>query len=588
MKSRKQSTQKNKKAGQGNTSVGQSIHELENSTPKPFLSKVKSFIQERWPILIAFFLFSLLLARNPYSERTLIPNLEPYPDSIHYIKPALSFLRGEGLVINREGRHLLPTVPALYSIVLIPLFAVNSDVRTFYVLNVFMAFVSLILFYLITKKTFPEKKFLQFFLLFLYVTNYVLYWFPELAMAESLLLPLTLGGVYALLFSPNKKTALIIPALAISFYATKFSALPLSAAVIVLFIAQIVLVAKDREYKKRIFGWFLLSFTIASVIYMAYEYFGRGNLVALSLAQLVFRVFSPQKVIAASQGKGDGGYFSLQYVARNVEAYGRWLIGDPITILYKPLKILPKLLAIPAVVGLLISLVTKKRWTAIVWLGTLASTILFLMTFYVADGRYFLVAIPALIFGLGLFLEWVENYFARNGRLISEILFCLFFLFYLVTQAQRIKFDVMLNLRHSENPWYYISVRTFDNYLAEHKSEFQKEPVIISALPPYIIDFYAKQPMLVLPLSPDQEFTSHQQAAWGDHNYQDLPAEYKKYLAEGRAVFLTQYGLGNEKNLHVAYDALFQTFTLKKVVSGCYSVCDVYQITGVAEAQIKK
>src|SRR5258708_4209679 len=109
------------------------------------------FLRQYWMVLLPAALFALLLFRNPYSDRNLISNLEPYPDSIHYISPALGVLRGQGLYVNREGRKLLPGVPPLYSLVLTIGFVFSQDVRTFYLTNVVLAFVAFFFFYLITK-----------------------------------------------------------------------------------------------------------------------------------------------------------------------------------------------------------------------------------------------------------------------------------------------------------------------------------------------------------------------------------------------------------------------------------------------------
>jgi hypothetical protein len=548
-----------------------------------FKERVFTFLFAKWEVLLIFFLFALLLAKNPYSTRNLIPNLEPYPDSIHYISPALSLLRGEGLYIAREGRHTLANVPPLYSLVLLPAFVFGQDVRSFYIINVLLAFSALFIFWLILHKVFPRKRALHFFLLFLYATHPILYWFPTLAMAESLLLLLTLSAIYILISPLTRRNAVILGILAVSLYATKFSSLPAASIIPLIFTFRLI---TDREIKqkKQIILAFVGALLISGGIYSVYEYLYRGTNIFTVTFGLLFSVFAPKKIIlATTTGTGEGGFFSFQYAAKNLQIYLHWLVGDKMGVLYQRIAILPKYLAIPATVGFLVSLLTKRKLIAFIWMMLVLFTIFLMMTFYAADGRYLMIAVPGLIMGVGLFLSWLEENFKERGKYLSAILLFVFFSIYAITQAPRIKYDVMLNLRHAENPWYYISIRTFDDYLKVHKNEFSKKPVIISALPPYIIDFYAKESLIVLPLSAGQEFKGHQQAAWGDHNYQDLESEYQKYFETGHPVFLTQYGLGNEKYLHTAYAALFQRFTLKKVVAGCFSVCDVYQITGVVK-----
>src|SRR5258708_5858274 len=135
------------------------------------ISAVRAYVQRHWVALFPFCLFALLLFRNPFSDRNLISNLEPYPDSIHYISPALGVLRGQGLYINREGRKLLPGVPPLYSLILVPVFALNQDVRMFYFVNVAFSFVAFVFFYLIIRRLILQKLFI-FLLLCLYAVNY--------------------------------------------------------------------------------------------------------------------------------------------------------------------------------------------------------------------------------------------------------------------------------------------------------------------------------------------------------------------------------------------------------------------------------
>ena len=96
-------------------------------------------------------LFALLIYKNPFSQRTLIPNFEPFPDTFHYINPALSLLKGNGFSINRDGRVIRPNVPPLYSLSLIPAFAIKLDPRISYYSNAALAFISLFLFWSILK-----------------------------------------------------------------------------------------------------------------------------------------------------------------------------------------------------------------------------------------------------------------------------------------------------------------------------------------------------------------------------------------------------------------------------------------------------
>ena len=102
-------------------------------------------------------LFALLVFKNPFSERTLIPNFEPYPDTFNYINPALSLITGKGFNISREGRIIKPNVPPLYSLSLLPAFIIKPDPRMAYYGNATLAFISLLFFWLILRRIFVNK-----------------------------------------------------------------------------------------------------------------------------------------------------------------------------------------------------------------------------------------------------------------------------------------------------------------------------------------------------------------------------------------------------------------------------------------------
>lgn len=528
--------------------------------------------------LICGLVLLFLLWRNPFSSRTLIPNLEPFPDSIHYLSPALSFIQGKGLYISREGRQILPGVPPLYSIALMPALLIKQDVRMFYFVNVILAFVSLGIFYHIVKQLFPSKA-MQFFLLFLYATNFTIYWFPELAMAENLLLPIALLAIDLLLQRPTSKIAIGVAIVAVAFYATKFASLPLSLVVPALFALRLFLSRKQPKLRKTAMV-FAVGMLVSGGTYLLYEYMVRSNNLVGGLLNLFVSVFSPQQIVTAANNQGGGGtgFFSLGYVRVDLNAYAHWLFGYPMTVLWKQIGILPKFLAFPAMVGLLASLATKKRWPALVIITMLLSVMLFMMTFYVADGRYFIIAIPAVLLAVGFFIQWFSGLFRKHKRTVLLGLTVILLLTYTGASVKRLKFDVMLNLKYAETPWYYLSVRTFDDYLKAHRSEFKSEPVIISALPPYLVDFYAKEKFMIVPLSASQEFQTRKVEAWGQLDYEHLDDVYANLLQSGRPVFLTGYGLGNEKFLHDRFTEVTSRFTATKVESGCYDLCNVYQL----------
>ena len=173
-----------------------------------------------------FFLFLLLLFRNPFSERTLIPNFEPYPDTFHYVTSAMDFFKNGGkLMLGREGVNVTSTVSPLYSFILVPAFLIFPEPRIFYFVNAILAFGSFIFFYLILRKIINIQWLLAL-PVFLYVSNYFIYWYPTLAMSENLLLLLFLIGTFLIVSSGSLKNKVVAGFITVSFYATKIAAVP--------------------------------------------------------------------------------------------------------------------------------------------------------------------------------------------------------------------------------------------------------------------------------------------------------------------------------------------------------------------------
>ena len=127
-------------------------------------------------------LFGLLLFKDPFSERTLIPNFEPYPDALYYVVSARSLSQGQGLTVVRENRTLEASIPPLYSLFLSPVYIFNNDPRAFYFINIILAVASFLIFYQILSRII-DRLLIKSFVLFLYIANYFIYWMPKLAIA---------------------------------------------------------------------------------------------------------------------------------------------------------------------------------------------------------------------------------------------------------------------------------------------------------------------------------------------------------------------------------------------------------------------
>jgi hypothetical protein len=513
--------------------------------------------QEKFLVTYAFLIFVFLLARNPFGERTLIPNLEPYPDTFHYIVPARSFVSGGDFAITRGFGNLRTNVSPFYSFVLMPFYILNGDPRMFYFANVILSFVSFFLFYLILKKV-SSNRWVVGFSLFLFATNFFIYWYPQWAMAENLILPLFLAGALLFLEKITVKNAIVAGLLSLSFFATKYAYVPLSGIFFVIYLFKL-------RTQKREAAIFIASFITATSVLLVFI-----NLVTgVNLFATLFNVatsFGPKS--AAATG---GSWFSFKYLAVNLPVYLYGLVGQPARFLWDFTPIVPAWIGIMGIVGLISGIFLKKfRFLSLSLLALLAAQTVFIATFYAVDLRYIYHAIPTLLLGVVILLGTATK---RTLLVILAILFA----FYFLNNAIRIKNQIVLNLKYAETPWTYISVLRLNDFFTSDKVGNTK-PVVVSSLPPYYIDYFSNGNYNLLPLSPAQEFRAQRNLVWGPGDYSDLHGLYETYLREGRSLFVATYGFGNEAYLHLAFDNLNKDFLLTEVDNGCYELCKIYKV----------
>jgi hypothetical protein len=139
-------------------------------------------------------------------------------------------------------------------------------------------------------------------------------------------------------------------------------------------------------------------------------------------------------------------------------------------------------------------------------------SILFCHPFFLQIGGLSISRIPCLSnIGCALLFVTIPDFFKFNFAdkkhdkintyIISGILGVLI-LVYGATNAMRLKSAVMINLKYAETPWYYISVQTLNDYF-KNNDRNAKKPIVISALIPYYVDFFANGNYRLLPVVPD-------------------------------------------------------------------------------------
>ncbi len=541
-------------------------------------------LKKHWIFFVCLFIFILLLAKNPFSTRTLIPNLEPYPDTIHYLAPPHNFVAGHGFALWREGRSLATWVPPLYSLIMIPAFLIKNDVRMFYFVNVILALLSYLFFYLIirklTKLTEAVKdssesedgkttSVLIGTTLFLYVTNYFIYWYPTLAMGENLVLTLFLVGVWVMTEKVSLKNMLVIALLGMAICATKTANLPITIAFILGYGLKIIMEDKKDKMKSGLIQFLILLVTLFTGFFVYYQY--RNGTSPLALLNFYFQNFIPKRSSPEIIGSE---WFSARFVYVNLPEYIKAIFGGyHVRFLWDNTPIVPFFVGLPGIVGLILTLFSKKnRIISAILLFVLFGSAFFMSSFYSVDMRYLYQTIPIVLIGFALLgnelLDW------KKIRSVIIVILILIFGFYSAQNAKRLKNQIMMNLKHTESPWYYLSVIKLNEFFNSKK---EKKPYVITAMTPYYVDFFGNNNYQLLPMSYSQDFFTLNKTVWGRYNYNNLHFLYKELFNEEKEVYVLNY-LGNDSGVSKDFESLKATFTLKKVAEGCYGSCNIWKI----------
>ncbi len=539
------------------------------------MKQITLLIQKHWILILSLIIFIPLLLRNPYSTRTLIPNLEPFPDAMFYTTTPRCFLNGQGWKMCRlndsNTAGISPAVPPAYSISLLPGYLFNFDVRTFYFTNFLLALISLLILYKVSTNFF-KNSYITGMVLFFYITNYFIYWFPTLAMAENLLNPIFLLSILILQQKISIKLSLLAGLVSVSFYATKFAFAPLAVTFPILYLFKILL--SDTNFRTKIY-------TVASTIIPAgilmLQLVGIQQLLSV-LNQLFNGALDSNSPTNVTSGSG---YFSVSYFSKHFSEYSNGLLGKSQHFLWDNTPLTERWIALPGLLGLLISIKkfaqNYKNLIPNLWLILSAiSQLIFMSTFYVVDIRYVFHFLPILLFGFGFFLEHLEHTVFKN-KLNIIFFIILLTVIYLATNLVRLKSTVMVNLKYSETPWWYLTQQEMNMYF-DKLEKGDKKPLLITLSAPFLVDNYTNNNYNPLPLNEQQDFNAAANDIWGTDNYSNLINLYKEKLLNGYDVYLTNYGVSAANHFKESYSNIEKNFELVQVQSGCYNLCNIYKL----------
>lgn len=511
-------------------------------------------------ILPVVLLYLLLSFKNPFSTRSLIPNLEPYPDTLFISIPAYNFATGKGYALEAYGQSIKQIVPPLYSVVLIAGFAIFGDIRAYYFVNLLLGVLTLVILLAILRRHIRKDK--QFLLSALavgslYATSYYVYTLPSLLMAENLSLLLATYSLYWLLARPEKKQTAWISWLGLTLLLTKFALYPL---VIFLYAAHGLLLLLKKDWQ--LIRFYVLHLVAAGVV----------------LAQFIFK----SQILSDHVNLQSGQSFDWQLLPKNAWWYVQSLLGNTNRFLWYQEFFLTLDIAIASGAGLLLALNNKKyRKLAVLLLTGTVTQILLMSSFYYTDSRYLITALPFIFTGLGLGISAAVQTFKLKPVLTALLIWGGIHLLVIpispsahVPKAISLKQQLGLNFKHAQTPWNYLAVQHFNQHITS------KDAYLGTFLPPFYVSVFSEEHYRYLPISSHQEFSTTGKDFMSPYLFNLPPIEvYEQLVTSGAEVYVSDYYLANSRAAwEPAWKELELRFDLELVAPGCEGVCNLYRV----------
>lgn len=536
--------------------------------------------------IFCFLILVVLLFKNPFSGTNLISNLEPQPDSVHYLTPARNIISVKGFYLSYQGRNISPEVPPLYSAALAPLIWLFTDPRAFYLLNALLSLLSLFIFYrLICSLNFSPL--IKNYALFTFTLNPLLYWYPSFVMAENLLLPLFLLSFYMFLLPPSKKYAVLSGVLAAGMFATKYVAGFLSVSFLLVYFIKIIS-SKNTNFSKAVLITFLLTsfmgiFLIHANIEKTFKQVSLIESILDNFKSLFINflyLFSSETKPVALEAKSQ---FSSNYVISNLWQYIAGFLGGKVRTIGTDMIFIPAVTGMVSLVALILNpFFSRFRLLSAYFLLSLGLTLSLILTFRVTEARYLFSFVPALIIAVCILISTIEGRLEKmNKSYWIKFIVLIFLGSTLLSYLSPLKTQFFENFIRDKSPYSYEAVMQLNNYFPENNSA--QKPVVIFPLSPYFVEFYSNSNYELLPASKDQHFMTNPLAAWGQADYKNLPKLYAQLLDQGRDLFISDFGTHFSDRVAAItfardFNSVRENFTLQKVAAGCNGLCNLYKI----------
>lgn len=495
-------------------------------------------------IAIAFILFFTIPAL--FDTNHFMYNLEPYPDGLLYTIGAKKLLETHKLSLTYLDQSSPVWTAPLYPMLLSFGYFLNTDILTYFVINIFFLVGGVILLDSIVKETI-RSKYVHILVYCAYLLNGAILWLPSLPLSENASLFFFILFIYSYFLIDSRKNIFIVAISIAGMLITRYASFPIALA------CAMLALTKNAKGSFKVIANVSLVFIILIGVFEAILQ-ARGS----SIMQNILRIFS-----------NSDAFFSLKYILENLWTYIGMLLFNSGYFLWKKIglsNIMLFGLFITSCLYLLFK--TNKRNQAHLLITLFLSLFPLQLIFYSTDARYIIYSIPLIALGIGWLIEaWPEKRRALFFLTVLGIFLQLFM------QRSFVKEIIASNIFGRSTAWQYEAVLHFNRQSTD-------SDLIITALPPFLVDTYQTKPYRVLPLSHHQEFLDKQQYVWGsDIAYDDLIGTYTQWLEEGRPLYITNAYITHQQAVIEDYENYKNYFDFELVSEGCEQACNIYKLS---------
>ena len=513
--------------------------------------KIKLFVEKfgfYFCILFCVIIYLFLAYKNPFKDNNLIPNLEPYPDTLLYSFPAWNWVRGNGWNLGVGEKIVEINVPNTYGYFLVPFMKIFGDIRAFYITNIFLGLGTIVFFGLALKNILKKNKFLIIgYFEILLVTSFYFFNQPQLVMTENV--NYFLIAIFLYLVSRKFKWKQLVP------------------------MVILLLITFCLKKTNLVLGG---SFLIAFLIKIFWEKLRSLNikkiLIFLSIFGLAMIVFYLPKILNLGSSS-----FNIKYFVKNFEFYFSCLSGNTCRNLWYWQRMVSWDVIIMFLLGVILVFRDRnQRYLLLALITPLVLLVLAMSVFIDTEGRHVEVLLPIMLI-VGAFA--LDKLLIKSKKPLVFVGILLLVNMFLTSYQPKdwemkiisLKKQVGLNFRHREDPWNYMCLKMVQSFMTDKKQAY-----FGSFLPIYFFDAYNSK-LNYLPLASDQDYMSR-----GLMKYFPLPLKniYDEKLKEGKEIYLSDYYASNGREAwRVQWEVIVAGKGLEKVYQSPLDNCNIYKLS---------